>query len=219
MNGCSKGSYLQTDAYQGYNYTTKQYGMVWALCMAHARRKFYDVTKLAGDKKKGLSHEILDLINKLYDIERECKANDFNYEQIHQQRQKISKPIFDKIQQLIEDNFPRTIKGTAIYKALYYFANNSKGLGQFIDHGILHIDNNLAEQGIKAFVTGRKNWLFCGNEKGAKSASIIFSVLQTAQRHGIHPDKYLEWVLTNIPDNQNINDLLPTKYIKNNLAP
>lgn len=60
------------------------------------------------------------------------------------------------------------------------------------------IANNRSERAIKPFATGRKNWLFCGSENGARAGATIFSLVEICKDHGIEPYAYFKYVLTNI---------------------
>ena len=69
----------------------------------------------------------------------------------------------------------------------------------FLDYGDVPISNNLAENAIRPFVVGRKNWLFCDSVKGAESSAIVYSLVETAKANGIEPYGYLLLVLSMLP--------------------
>ena len=206
--------YLQTDGYSGYDYICKKNNLVRVKCMAHARRKFVEITKLVKNKKKGISHQIVVLIGKLYLIEKKCTEKKLSYENIYKLRQANSKPVMEDIHKLINDNVSRATTGSLLYKAMHYFINHYEDLSNYLSHGMLKIDNNGAERSIKAFATGRKNWLFSGNPKGAKSSAIIYTVLQTAKEHNVNEEEYLAWVLKKLEKKQKMCNLLPAQFIK-----
>lgn len=64
-----------------------------------------------------------------------------------------------------------------------------------IRNGEAEIDNNLIENQIRPFVVSRKNWLFIGNKKAAKTAALFYSLIQTCKLNDINPKKYLIYVL------------------------
>ena len=66
-------------------------------------------------------------------------------------------------------------------------------------YGDVPISNNLAENAIRPFVVGRKNWLFCDSVKGAESSAIVYSLVETAKANGIEPYGYLLLVLSMLP--------------------
>lgn len=61
------------------------------------------------------------------------------------------------------------------------------------------ISNNLAENAIRPFVVGRKNWLFCDSAKGAESSAIVYSLVETAKANRIDPYDYLFYTLSLLP--------------------
>lgn len=80
------------------------------------------------------------------------------------------------------------------------YAQNQRGpLSAFIDDGDVPISNNLAENAIRPFAVGRKNWLFCDTTKGAEASDIVYSIVETAKANGIDPYNYLLYVLSVLP--------------------
>ena len=61
------------------------------------------------------------------------------------------------------------------------------------------ISNNLAENSIRPFTIGRKNWLFSGSPKGARASAGIYTLIETAKANGINPTKYIQFILSDIP--------------------
>ena len=76
-------------------------------------------------------------------------------------------------------------------KAVGYALNEKKYLYTFLDDGNVPIDNNRAENAIRPFAVGRKNWLFNNTDRGAKCSSILYSIISTAQANGLDAEKYL----------------------------
>jgi transposase len=82
----------------------------------------------------------------------------------------------------------------------------------YLDSPYLTPDNNLAENAIRPFVLGRKNWLFSGSPEGARSSCFMFSLLETAKQNGLNPYGYLVHVFKRAPyisQNKNWEELLP----------
>ena len=69
---------------------------------------------------------------------------------------------------------------------------------RFLAHGKVDISNNLAENAIRPFVVGRKNWLFCDTPKGAESSAIVYTMVETAKANGLDPFDYLSLLLDEI---------------------
>ncbi len=61
---------------------------------------------------------------------------------------------------------------------------------------------------------GRKNWLFIGHDLAAQRTATLYSLIASAERHGLDPQAYLRGVLTRIPDMPvtQLEKLLPEKW-------
>ena len=59
----------------------------------------------------------------------------------------------------------------------------------------LQLDTNHLEREIRPIAIGRKNWLFCWTEVGAKSLCVYQSLIRTCLLHGVNPRHYLVDVL------------------------
>ena len=86
----------------------------------------------------------------------------------------------------------QTVSGKGnLTKAVRYALNEKKYLYTFLEDGNVPIDNNRAENAIRPFAVGRKNWLFNNTERGAKCSAILYSIISTAQANGLDAEKYL----------------------------
>jgi len=188
--------YLQTDAFSGYDRFKKDPDITLVGCFAHARRKYYEITKIT--KGPGLAQEGLNFITRLYKIEKAFKKGD-PPGIIQRTRQERSKPILEEMERWLKKNMPKTPPQSLIYKAMFYTYNHWDVLTAYIKDGKLSIDNNVAENAIRPFALGRKNWLFCGNEKGAKASAIMYSIVETCRANKIKPEDYVLYLLKNLP--------------------
>lgn len=185
---------LQTDGYSGYNGMRQQAGVIAMGCWDHARRKFVDVIKVCGKNKTGKAGTMLSLINKLYQIEDEAKGKSFAERK--QLRQEKAKPILDKVHsKLLEIN---ALPQSALGKAVQYALNQWVYLTRYIDYGEAQISNCWAENQIRPFALGRKNWLFVGNEESASKSALLYSLIQTCLLNDIDPRRYLIYVLNQV---------------------
>ena len=80
-----------------------------------------------------------------------------------------------------------------------YSINQKQQLCAFLDNGEVPISNNLAENAIRPFTLGRKNWLFCDTPKGVEASAIVYSLVESAKANGIEPFAYLQHVLVQLP--------------------
>ena len=202
--------YLMTDDYAGYNAVAARDGIERLACWAHARRKFVDAQKVQPKGKTGRADMALNLINKLYGIERDCKdASDAERFDARQQR---SRPLLEQLKNWLDKTQPQVAEQTALGKAVNYLASNWNRLVRYREGGHLPIDNNRAENAIRPFVIGRKNWLFSDTPKGATASAQIYSLIETAKANGQEPYAWLRHILDRLPAAQSVEDyeaLLP----------
>ena len=204
--------YLQVDGYDAYNAVTKIAPIKRVGCFAHVRRKFTDcINSLKqNDRKKHSGFEAIKFIKKLYEIEDKIKNATIDEKKEARKIEAI--PILDGfrlwiLQKIIEVP-PKSVYG----RALAYANNEWVYLIRYIEHGALRPDNNLAENAIRPFVIGRKNWLFSDTEKGAQASAALYSLVETAKANGLEPYAYMRDVIEKIPTAQSLEDfekLLP----------
>lgn len=213
--------YLQTDGYAGYNAVVASNNLIHVGCMAHARRKFSDAVKAQGrNKKRGKAHRGLALIQKLYRIEQKARKQKLLPEQRYALRQKQAQPVLDEIKDWLDESLPLMPPSSMTGKALTYLNNEWDKLIAYLKDGRLEIDNNGAENAIRPFVVGRKNWLFSTSVKGVKASANLYSLVETAKANGLEPYAYLRYLFTKLPAANSVEDfeaLLPVTIEKNQI--
>lgn len=70
----------------------------------------------------------------------------------------------------------------------------------YLIDGRCSISNNIAENITRPYAVGRKNFLFHDTIKGAKVSAIICSFVETAKVDNLNILKYLETILTFMPE-------------------
>ena len=80
-------------------------------------------------------------------------------------------------------------------KALAYALEREKELKVFLENPDVPLDTNHLERQIRPIAIGRKNWLFCWTEVGAKYTGVAQSLLSTCVLHDVDPFTYLVDVL------------------------
>ena len=186
--------YLHVDGYSGYDRLFMSNNIIAVGCMAHARRKFYQLAKI--NKNDGLAVWAVNHIAKLYLIEAQTKIQCLTPEAIKAVRQEKSKILLDEFKVWLDEHIGKVPPQSPLAKAMSYTLNQWSHLLHYIDDGRLEIDNNRAERAIKPFAVGRKNWLFMGNENGAQASAIIFSLVETCKAHDIEPYIYFKYILS-----------------------
>lgn len=210
---------LICDGYNGYKPLFGR-GVIEVGCMAHARRKFHEL-HVTGQSL--VSIEALELFQTLYAVEREI---DERFEKnptplprdaqvVRQIRQQKAKPIADRLYAWLQQKRLGTTKNADITKAIEYCLKRWQALTRYLDDGNLPIDNNWAENQMRPWALGRKNWLFAGSLESGQRAASIMSLIQSARLNGLDPYAYLADVLRRLPthpDSQ-IDELLPHVWI------
>jgi transposase len=207
---------ILTDGYEGYGAVVNQQQLLHAGCWAHVRRKYDEAKKGVSDAQieRNRADEMLALIRALYVIERQLKDRDANEEQRLLVRQQRSKQIVDDIKTWLNTQIAHVLPQSLLGKALAYTLNQWPKLTVFLERGDIPLDNNKAENAIRPFVIGRKNWLFCDTQAGAQASATLYSLIETAKANGIEPHAYLTRLFTELPAAQSVDDiekLLPFK--------
>jgi hypothetical protein len=216
--------YVQTDGYSAYDFLDHQDGIVHLGCWAHVRRKFLDVLKASGikninsvkNKLKGLGKagEALQIIRDLYTIEKESREKKLTPEQVCEKRRMEAKPILEKFEIWLKEIAPTTPPKSKLGKALAYTLGQWHRLIRYLDDGMVGMDNNLAENAIRPFVVGRKNWLFFEQPEGAGAGARLYSLIETAKTNGLEPYQYFYYLFYKLPhveadDDETLKALLP----------
>ncbi|MBG6203549.1 transposase [Labrenzia sp. EL_13] len=206
---------LHADGYAGFRdlYAKQANGppaVQEAACMAHVRRKFFDLT---GNGPAPIAEEALQRIGALYDIEKAIRGSP--PDERLKLRQSRSKSAFDALQKWLKARLSEVTGKTSMAEAISYALNRWQALGRYLEDGTIEIDNNAAERSIRPIALGRKNRLFAGSDKGGERAAGILSLIGTAKLNGLDPEAYLRNVLARISDHSvnRIDELLPWSIV------
>ena len=124
--------YLQVDGYAAY----KSLPNVTVVgCLAHLRRKFFDV---CGKNGKGEARKGLDFCDKIFKFEAEFSM--LTLEDRYQKRKEQSIPIMKEMYQWIESIY--VMKGK-LKEAITYAINQKNELMNIFKDGNLQVSNNL----------------------------------------------------------------------------
>jgi len=198
--------YVQADAYSGYDgvYLESDGQILEVACWAHARRKFHDARS-----QDALAQVALARIGQLYKVEKQLRQQcaeewselpaDERYARVAAGRQAEARPLLESFHAWLEAESPRLLPQSGVRQAMEYCLNHWTAFCRYTDDGRLDIDNNEAEREMRAIAIGRKNWLFCGSERGARAMAIHFSLIASCRRHGREPWAYLRDLLIRLP--------------------
>lgn len=163
----------------------------------------------------GRSGRAIKMIAKLRKIEKKIKKLQLSDEEKVAFRQKRSKPVLKRFFKWLKLLAPKTPPKVLLGKAITYCINREEELMLYLDHGFLTMDNNLAENSIRPFVVGRKNWLFCDTPAGAEASAGLYSLIETAKANGLNIIEYLKALFKRLPyaeSEEELKTLLP-QYI------
>ena len=219
--------YLQADAYSGYDqiFTGSHGAILEVACWAHARRNFFDAR--SSDRLR--AETALAYIGQLYAIERELRErSDEEWrdlplaeraKRIAQVRRERARPVLNEFGAWLEAEAPRLLPKEPVRQAIEYARNQWAALGRYCDDGRLDIDNNDAERAIRGIALGRKNWLFCGSDRGGHTAAVHFSLVASCLRNALDPFAYLRDIYTRLPvllagtpSHDDLHRLLPDRW-------
>ena len=206
--GDSQGTII-VDQYTGYNQVTKPGRRTRAGCMAHARRKVFESREHAG------FDEALKLIRKLYEIEARAKRENIVGSGAHLELRKAEgRPAFARLllwaRRAAKLHEPRS----AACRAARYVLKGRRALRVFLTDPKVAIDNNAAERDLRRVALGRKNYLFFQSKESGEHHAILYTLVASAEKHGLNPTTYLADVLVRIQTHPQslVEELLPHKY-------
>ena len=198
---------IVVDGYSGYDKMPE--GISKQRCLCHLRRKFADIVKTLDDKEKkdSVAYEALRLIDKIFENERRIKAKNLDPVDVLEERNKEDYLAdVDAFRKYVEEI--GYAENSPLGDAIGYYLNGGDDFFTFLKCGDIPIDNNLTEQTCKMFATNRRGFLFCRNDDGARAASILTTVIKTAEENGLYPDEYLTYVFSHA-HNTSASKLMP----------
>ena len=197
-----------TDGYQVYHKLEKEReDLKVAGCWIHARRPFADFIKSVGltAAKGSIAQEAYDMITEMLRIDN--TFDDLPVSDRKKQRQLILSEKVDAYFTWIKQKYTQVTPNGSISKALAYSINQEKHLRVFLTDGNIPMDNNYAEQAIRPFTLGRKNFVLIESSNGAKASAVLYSLVETAKANGLNTFEYFNLLLTEIPQHVDDNNL------------
>ena len=197
-----------TDGYQVYHTLEKEReDLKIAGCWSHGRRRFDEAVKALpkAKQKESLAYLALTMIQAIYREEKPLK--DLPAEERKRRRDLSVRPLVEAYFVWLKENIHKVPQKGKTWEGFNYCLNQEKYLKVFLEDGEVPMHNNAAEQSIRGFCIGKKNWVMIDTIAGAKSSAIIYSIAETAKANHLKPYDYFEYLLTEIPKHMEDKDL------------
>ncbi|MCA0423222.1 MAG: IS66 family transposase, partial [Proteobacteria bacterium] len=201
--------WMHADGYAGFEDLYRSGTIREVACIAHVRRKFVDIHRSQGSP---IAEEAIGRIAQLYAVEKEARGSPPDVRVAL--RKAHAAPVFDDLEVWLAMQLTTISGKSPLAAAIRYALTRMERLRPYLDHGILELDNNAAERGMRAIALGRKNYLFVGSEAGGKAAAIAYTLIETAKLNAIDPHGWIADTLAHIPDYKitKVDDLLPWRW-------
>ena len=217
---------LQADAYGGYNdlyEADRRPGpIIEAACWSHGRRKFFvlaDIIKTAearSQKKHAswspLAHEAVRRIDLIFDAERALSGLAAD-KRLELRRTHVA-PLVADLETWMRAERAKFSRHNDLAKAMDYMLKRWPAFTRFLDDGRICLTNNAAERALRCVALGRRNWTFCGSDRGGERAAAIYSLIASAKLNDVDPEAWLADVLRRINDHpaSKLDELLPWRW-------
>jgi len=202
---------LQTDGYVAYDKVGAA-GMVRAACWAHARRKFYEASKL--NPQDVAAVEMAGRMDALFAVDREAREAAMSIDERHALRQERAAPLVAAMRERLLALQKSTLPKNALGEAVNYTLNLWPRLKVFLEHPVVELSNNLAENSMRGVALGRKNWIHLGDQAAGPRVAAILSIAETCRRLRLPVRAYLLAVLPGMADRKRseVPNLTPTRW-------
>jgi len=203
---------LLTDGFPAYARYAERLGLTHAQCWAHTRRKFFEARAVEPERAACA----LDHISRLYAVEQHIRDTALSAPAARSYRLAHAKPVVDAFFAWIDEQFARQglLPSSPLTQAMAYARERRAGLEVYLDDPEVAIDTNHLERALRVVPMGRKNWLFCWTEVGARYAGIVHSLIATCRLHHIDPYDYLVDVLQRLGQHpaKHVEQLTPRRW-------
>ena len=203
-----------TDAYDGYNELVRL-GARRMSCLVHIRRAFLRVVDAAGGPGRcpgdAVSVQAVSRIDLMFALDslldgrppearRRGRCEAATVELGGRTLTTSLAEQMDSFEAFCRDRLPEAAPGSLLARALANAIEQWPYVRNALGDGRLPLENNLAERAIRPWCVGRRNWLFCDTPSGAEASCAAYSVVTTARACGLDDRRYVEWLLSEMPN-------------------
>ena len=159
-------------------------------CNSHSRRYFFKAQKWYSEARFYLDH-----YHEIYQLNEFAKGKPPG--EVLKIRSEMA-ARFESMKTQALEKLPRYPKGLKFHTALNYFLENYDGLTLFLTKADVPIDNNSQERLLRSHVVGRKTWYGTHSERGAKTAGVLFSIVETCKLNGVNPKAFFDQLTSDL---------------------
>ena len=161
-----------------------------------------------------LAFEAVRLIDTIFDLERPLIG--LPEDERLKLRKEYVKPRVEELESWMRTERAKLSRHNPVAKAMDYMLNRWAAFTRFLESGKICLTNNAAERALRCIAVGRKNWTFCGSDRGGQRAAAIYTLIATAKLNNIDPEAWLADVLRRISDHpaSRLHELLPWNWSK-----
>jgi transposase len=201
----SRCEVIVTDVYSGYGKATRianeqrcKKGLALiqnGYCNSHSRRYFHKSWPKYKEAEFYLDH-----YHEIYQLNSAAKGQP--PPRVLELRAQM-RPRFEAMRKKALEELPSYPQKNKYTKALRYFLENYAGLTLFLDDWEVPIDNNSQERLLRSHVVGRKTWYGTHSERGALTAAILFTLVETCKLNHVNPREYFKNLVQDLHDGLN----------------
>jgi transposase len=212
------GGILHTDGYAAYEKDVGNKDVIRACCWAHARRRFIDALKVQtkGHVADSKVERAVALMDGLFAIDREAREQNLSLEDRHALRQERAPALLDELKPLLLEMLAsRTyLKKSVAGQAIAYTLKRWQKLTHFLEHPVIELSTNWAENSMRPIAIGRRNWLQIGSKEAGPKIAAIFSIMESCRKLAVPVRQYLADVLPGLAERsiQSLAELTPAAY-------
>jgi len=167
----------------------KEFKVLLANCLAHARRRFIDVTELFPEECRF----VIETLKDVYKNEATAKQRGMSEKERLAYHQAESGPLMKSLKDWMEKRFEqRQVEpNSSLGEAISYMLKHWEALTLFLKVPAAPLDNNICEQVLKRAILHRKNSLFFKTQNGAYVGDLYMSLIHTCNLADVNPFDYL----------------------------
>jgi transposase len=212
------GGILHTDGYAAYEKDVGNKDVIRACCWAHARRRFIDALKVQtkGHVADSKVERAVALMDGLFAIDCEAREQSLSLEDRHELRQERAPALLDELKALLLEMLASRayLKKSVAGQAIAYTLKRWEKLTHFMEHPVIELSTNWAENSMRPIAIGRRNWLQIGSKEAGPKIAAIFSIMESCRKLAVPIRQYLADVLPGLADRsiQSLAELTPMAY-------